>query len=341
MISERAPAPPPAVSASKPVYLLLSAFSGFLEIGVLVFAIREGWSVVALPAIALAYQAGALFVDPLPLHRGAYLIAAAGAVVLALSSRPLPYPLILAIVVLLAVSTQGARSMVASGVAVSTLLKRLSRICGFVAAGAFTHAAVFPTCCAGLLLVAVSLLINRRNQKAWTRLPFSPEAGLMVIHQAHYFCYSALVPILLYRAANLRPAAVGPLFALGWLSYTLAPSLLKRWRPPRVFVVGHLFAAAVLTCLAAFSERPMLTVFLWFLTGFGGGTVFVLRLREKAESKSLRLDAWENIGHVFGLALGAILVYCLHMEAALLAAEAVACGTAALMVLHAHKHNML
>jgi hypothetical protein len=85
----------------------------------------------------------------------------------------------------------------------------------------------------------------------------------------------------------------------------------------------------------------MLTVFLWFLTGFGGGTVFVLRLREKAESKSLRLDAWENIGHVFGLALGAILVYCLHMEAALLAAAAVACGTAALMVLHAHKHNML
>ena len=88
------------------------------------------------------------------------------------------------------------------------------------------------------------------------------------------------------------------------MSYTATPFLLGRFPPLPVVVAGHVGVAALLFSLGSGYPGMIWLAGAWFLTGFGGGTVFCIRRLAAAwapADRTTEMDAWENLGHVLGV----------------------------------------
>lgn len=295
------------------LYLGLSAFSGFLEVGTVFLALREGAPITVALLVGLVYQAGALLKNPLQLSLGGYRVLLAVAAVVSIF---IPYSfLVLVITVgLIAAGLQGIRDEVAHTATVETTQKRLSRVVGFVFAGLFHH--LMLTILAASCLVS-SLMLSQNSQKPTILrlLTLRPNWRLgklgviMMTHQAHYFCYCYILLYLLTQHFSVVWAGVA--FAGGWVTYASAQRILRDVHEIPGFVIGHLFVASVLLVLFFEHEGSWALLGGWLLTGFGGGTIFLLRrLQPKSDALPVDLDLWENIGHVIGvlISVGIVIV---------------------------------
>lgn len=299
--------------ADPAVYLALSTASGFVELGALFLAVRSGFSTVVLLVVGLAYQIGALFTNPFALNGAQYraLVVVAALVGIVVSRVPLVLPVAL---LFLGVGLQGLREEVQERARVGTLAKRASRVLGFVVAGFFDARAMVVVSLVALALVSVRR-VPLEPSPARPRLARDRSIGVagvaMVIHQMHYFAYAYVLPVFLLRGHKLSGIAAGLAFALGWVSYSLAPALLGKLPTLQVVVVGHLAVAAALVAMAVYCDRLPLLLAAWFASGFGGGTVFGIRLLARSWASVDRtsdLDMWENVGHVLGVIAAALLM---------------------------------
>lgn len=210
---------------------------------------------------------------------------------------------------------QGLREEALNHCQIGTLPKRAFRILGFVAAGYFRP---FALPMVALLVLLMATTFGRRSASADVRErgDFGRSLGAagvaMIVHQMHYFAYAYALPILLLRLHGLSGSATALAFTLGWVSYSLAPTLLGRLPTLSVVVVGHVAVAATLALMAMGFDDIKLLLVTWFASGFGGGTVFgIKRLAQQWSSidRTRDLDLWENVGHVLGviIAIGVIL----------------------------------
>lgn len=320
-------------------YLLLSVFAGLLELGVIILAIRDDWPLYALPLAAIAYQTGALLVEPLGLKPAGFLaLGVVGTTLVYFMPVPV-FPQVLLPVALVSAGIQGGREALGPTAHVSTLVKRLARILGFLLAGFVTFGSLVWLGVASIAMLTVAVLLKAEPEAKALGLRLSPEAALMLVHQAHYFCYAAIIPLLLVETHLVPIQATGVLFSVGWISYAFAPTLLRRSRLIPAFVFGHVFAASVLFGIALLKSQPFIVLTLWFLTGLGGGTVFVVRALERQSPIPLGLDGWENVGHVAGLLVSASVVSVFGALAVFPAAALLALLTALTMSLSAAKYG--
>jgi len=123
-------------------------------------------------------------------------------------------------------------------------------------------------------------------------------SSLMFLHQVHYFAYYFTVPLYFYFRYDLPLAILSVTFILGWISYTLAH---YAWRShgKHVFIAGHFISCVCIIGLVT-SHNILESFVWWFLTGFGGGTVYVLRTLSPSDKWDESLDFWESCGHVVG-----------------------------------------
>ncbi len=293
---------------TRPYYLLLSALTGFLELGAVLFGIRQGWSPTVIFLMVLGYQAGSAVLNVRHDFRWRHFqIAVCAALILAVFLPSTGYILVL-ILLLLSVGLQGLRAEALRIHPVGTAAKRSSRIIGFVFGGLFEPS----TLIAASTVSFVTGLLLRRSDSDVHRHHLKPEAprqlGLsgvaMVIHQMHYFSYAYALPILFIRDHGLADVLAGLTFSLGWVSYTSTPLLLGQLPTLPVVVGGHIAVAALLFSLGSGHHGMTWLAGAWFLTGFGGGTVFCIRRLAAAWAPGDRttdMDAWENVGHVLGV----------------------------------------
>lgn len=320
-------------------YLLLSVFAGLLELGVIMLAIRNHWPLVALPLAAIAYQIGAVLVEPIGLRPAGFLmLGITGTSLLFIMSAP-TFPQVLLPIALISAGIQGGRDVLGVAARVSTLVKRLARILGFLLSGVVALGGIVWLGVASVTILGLTALSKAESPAKQVGLKAGPEAALMLVHQAHYFCYASIIPLLLVETRLLPVQATGVLFSVGWISYAFAPSLLRRNQPIPTFVLGHLFAASVLVGIALFASQPLVVLALWFLTGLGGGTVFIIRKLERRSPTPLGLDGWENAGHVLGLSISAIVVSAFGALAVFPAAALIALLTALMMSLLAARYG--
>jgi hypothetical protein len=146
-------------------------------------------------------------------------------------------------------------------------------------------------------------------------------AKLMTVHQMHYFAYSSLLPWLIAQNVSHSPLVIASGFAVGWVSYVLSPSVFRQRVSLAILVFGHCLAGGALVGLV-FSSGPFLTLLLWFITGFGGGTVYVLRGFADRDAHAPDLDLWEGIGHVLGTVVASALIISCSQPRALFALAA-------------------
>jgi hypothetical protein len=146
----------------------------------------------------------------------------------------------------------------------------------------------------------------------------------MLLHHCHYFTYAYSIPVIYSIKTSLKRPFAGIMFFVGWIAYNAYEKYLK---PNRLnFVIGHAILSASLFLLYFSSSITSIT-FLWFLTGLGGGTVYMLKHSipqiNTGNVKDLRI--FEGFGHVLGLLIWGIAIIHFKAECTFIIAGVVGC----------------
>ena len=201
-------------------------------------------------------------------------------------------------------------------------VKLSSRALGFILAPLY-HPLVFA------LFVAVTFALclfqsrhiqtNADPRWHWFTLPENKRVYLtMGIHHAHYFIYCYSIPISFAAWSDLPLWSMGLVFFVGWAAY----NIYEKWLRPSwtAFIIGHLIGAISLVGLY-FAEALSPLLFWWFMTGLGGGTVFMLHrlVPRPADVVDREMSITEGFGHVFGVAAWGVLIFFVSPESPYLA----------------------
>lgn len=304
-------------------YLASSYLSGFIELGAIVLMVLNSGSLVEVLIAGSLYQMGNLLSSTARLTRKTLLVvlvlALSSTIAFHISGNPFFF---FSAVGTVSWGLHRMRRLAKLSVLeapVSTFSKRVARIGGFITAGIVGTEILIVL--AGLtLLIASHLALVLKND--WRNIPHSniPRrsslSDIMTIHQAHYFSYAYIVPIILLMKLSVPVIYVGCVFVIGWLSYIYSERLLGKYRLSLVFTIGHILVASSLFFMWVFSDSLIGVLLFWFISGFGGGTVFCIkRLNEKEDStKQVELDFWEDLGHVLGVAIVILIVWVLQLR---------------------------
>lgn len=184
--------------------------------------------------------------------------------------------------------------------------KVLGRAVGFV---------ISPISCSTILsLSAIALglfcliAVPAKRLHAQVFLPFANRSFpknkyaylAMSVHHFHYFAYCYSIPILVTRTSNVSPLCIGLIFYLGWSAYNAYERFIK---PSYLWIIsGHIVAAGAL--LWMYFDHGLFSLLIgWFLTGLGGGTVYMIPslLRPPLEFTKQDMAVAEGIGHITGM----------------------------------------
>lgn len=288
------------------MYYLFSLLSGSAEIGFLLWAISAGLSPVWVGGIGIAYQLGNLIpipYQPSKADQRVGMILAGGIFSVLLCMEDIrKFPIIVCILAgLSSAEIQCIRTACNShGV---RWKKRLCRVSGFLTALLYPDNFLL---CLEILWIFLAYGIYR-TEKRKRRFVVPRGSRTMIFHQIHYFSYAYM---MLYLSCNLQENFIVTIlsFVISWLTYLVVEPILKRYGKgnyKKYLSIGHMWLAISLL-LIPFSYRHGNVWFyiLWWLSGFGGGTVFCIRyVEEEKMGTEIASDSWqwsENLGHVLG-----------------------------------------
>lgn len=317
------------------MFLILSTITALLECGSIFLQIGydlQPWQILSL---CLAYQIGNLFPQPFQCSKNMLIrltSVSAGFIIAAyfLKDRLLfQWILYFAGILSLSIPLQSTRASLKTKS--STIKKRIFRIIGFLLSPIMHY---FPTlllllCCLIVLFTVISLQTNKektvKETVSYKYLYKNPYYFIMFCHQLHYFSYTYALIIFVHKLTCL-PFPTMFFFACTWLTYLLTePLVLALYKacsisntlPHRYLLTiigGHSVLCIILLLLPNIKSVPLF-LFLWIITGFGGGTVFAITesCKRLPTYKKELLDITENAGHLIGTAL-AVLVLTIFPE---------------------------
>jgi hypothetical protein len=298
--------------------------SGMVELGSVFWGISQGYSVVKIIGIAMAYQMGNILRFAVTPKIAKFESILAGFVLLLSIGTPflpadsiIKYIATLVMFMFFSTVLQNVRSSVQGNI--PRWQKRSSRVIGFVLSAIVYVANIQSMIVLSLLLLFFSLKTANYSYDNWLSNWRKGAYGervcwAMVTHQAHYFAYNYILLIIVMAAFNNSLIAT-ICFALNWIPYTITEPLIQklRWRKwKELSILAHVFNAVVLLAMYYMvSKNIYYTVALWVLTGFGGGNVFCIK---KALSDTVKYDknVWsfsEQIGHVLGVCTALIISF--------------------------------
>lgn len=325
------------------MFLLLSTMTALLECGPIFLGIHLGYCPAYIIFLCLSYQLGNLF--PIPFYPGKKPI-----IIMALLSPILLCCTLLCdntpwlqcfiystIIMPLSCTIQCIRATQKGNAC--TLHKRIARVLGFLCSPlmAYIPFLLLFTCCLITLYSLKHLPIKSED----TTLFYSECKNIqkdicyriMLWHQLHYFIYSYSCIWIIYQ--KIQSSFLTALFfSTTWLTYLIAePLILHFYRShstrkmtgsgnlnySAIIIGGHTFLLFILLCLPT-ADLPWL-VFLWLLTGFGGGTVFAITgiCKQSNHYQKSTLEFSENIGHFAGTLIAFLWVLFLPQKISCLA----------------------
>lgn len=289
--------------------LALTGAAISMELGLLVGSLAGGASPAVTGAVLGAFHVGYLCADRVATwpYRRVRLGAAIGAIAIPIAFMTMGPLASVPAVVVMSTGVQALRRqykrVATRHVSAKHTVKALGMALGGAAAWHLGFSAIALVTATLVLLTPepshVQELRSPRTsiRKSTQRLLLGTE----FTHHAHYFLYC-------YTFWRLDPfvavSLVGPLFVLGWLAYFLAESVIGRRSrfAPLQMSVGHLLGASCLVGMLV-SSRLWWLMLMWFLTGVGGGTAYMLGRGPQAT----RREGAEDLGHVTGAVLGGLL----------------------------------
>jgi hypothetical protein len=288
------------------LYLLLNIFSGYVELGVILYTLSLQYSPLKIIGIALAFQIGNLVPVPIHLNKLSIYFSLMISIIFILFSYTYhkQYFILFIGILFLSVAIQLIRYNCTEKT--STTLKRISRVTGFIIAPIFS---IFIILFVLFLLFVCTIMLNAHNKKIFIIKPKLNFYNItMIIHQMHYFCYTYFIIIILHNLMKFSSGLICIFFTLVWITYITTSHFFNKNTYKKYFVIGHLFLFVILG-LMYFNFSKYLTVVLWICTGFGAGTIFALnRLNKKfIPYDENAMEYSENIGHILGILLSLLL----------------------------------
>lgn len=286
-------------------FLFFSSISGLVEVGFILFGIYLNLSIEKIILLGLAYQLGNCVPNPIKLNKkGVQAISIIGLVSTIMYKVTDIYTLLFISAMCLAISIQSIRSVQKGKV--KTWIKRSFRIIGFI----LSFTLNIWTILAIYIITILSLIsINFTNSKILILKPKIKFINIiMIVHQIHYFLYCYFIVLLIGEFTNDNAYLIGILFALGWLTYSFIPQIVRGTNYKMYLVIGHIYLTIILAMLS-FANGFSIIVF-WLLTGFGSGTVYCISKVDEEDSINYDESSMtfsENIGHVVGILFGLIL----------------------------------
>jgi len=315
------------------MYNILNFLSGFIEIG----SVFYGFSCFGIMGAfcgALCYQLGNIVPVPYnPSIKTSRIFAFAGTslAMMGLFNSLFAFPSIL----FLSISLQSSRNMQKKLLFLSEKnpqgskiqdkkLKRFLRVIGFL----------FGFCFNKYILVLCAILIMFSSLKSMSdasdmfpvckKCRLNTLYGVLVLHEIHYFvyCYSMiLITCIALKNIFFFPVlGASIVFALSWLPYLLSVNIYRncdffiKQGYKKTFIIAHSLLAILLLvmffCLSQESGRFMwLGLLLWLLTGLFGTTEFCIEglAKEKGIFDKNEHALAENIGHISGVVLSALI----------------------------------
>lgn len=294
----------------KIIFLFLSLISGMMELGGVLYAIKNNFSVLQIVGVGLAYQIGNLVPNPIKLGKKTTILSALLCILclgyyLFISMN---YWILVAGFIFSAMAIQSLRTFQKGNI--PTAIKRTFRILGFILS-IFIGRELFLSI--GVILMIISALIKWPYAKFEVIKPkISFINVIMVTHQIHYFVHAYFIIVmirdLVYKSFGTNDISlllISVLFTLGWITYTGISLILRKKHYFRYFIIGHLYLSIVVLFMAMFYNN-FTAVILWVLTGFGGGTVFCINKINEITEESSKSDIIfsENLGHIAGVVIG-------------------------------------
>ncbi|MGN0623120.1 MAG: hypothetical protein ACI4JA_04120 [Oscillospiraceae bacterium] len=290
---------------------LLSLITGILECGWIAYGAVHSlplWQILCYP---LAYHIGNLFPKPFSLsHRCLLVMSVMSFVTSGLTlakhlSESAAFVLTGASLFLLSAVIQSVRSGLKSDG--NRLMKRIFRVSGFALA---PLAAVFPS---AILLISSAIAFcglkdyhgNYNISRMGRQNGYS---AVMIFHQLHYFFYAhitlAAMSLLLMRESSAGTVYAVMLFCGTWITYMSVEPIVSKLtaQATPVFYAGHIGISALLFVMHLVTSK-LLFIALWLITGFGGGVVYTISAKAKADGSYNKdsMTVSENIGHTLGL----------------------------------------
>lgn len=346
------------MKVQKTRYLTLSLLSGVLETGTLIFGYCQYGLTYAL-LFALAYQIGCLMRNPLnlSLRSAAVLLVASCLCVPFLQTNIL---LITTMILFTSGGIQTAREyFLPRNPPMAVSVKRLVRVVGFLSGILLSTFAGYATLVAVSLLsclVVLSAVKDLKKTDAWMKInrQHDPDGfgWVMFMHQIHYFTY-AYVLLALFCTLNLesvtditfKSAVVAALaFTLGWLTYISGEALLKdafKLSPKKAIIIGHTWVTACLLVMFFYRHNPYILVMFWVLGGFGGGSVYAIKIKAGQQNSKADIELWEHYGHNAGVlaAFLSVLFFPLTPEYVFVLAAFAAVTTIILLLIVDHRFH--
>lgn len=292
---------------SKAIFLILSLFSGIIELGGVFYSFKIGLDSQYTVIIALLYQLGNLFPVPLKLNKALLIFFNS----ITFFSMNLMYVykinswICFFIVYLL--TTIIIQSLRAEGKAeVSTELKRTFRIMGFIISYLFSFKMLFII----NLLTFILVFFYPKDKKFFCIYPkkINSLGKIMIYHQVHYFSYVYILLIIFYKSNQLNLLKIAIYFSISWIVYTSIPIIISSENYKKIFIFGHLYLT-ILLLMFFFVKNITIAIIFWTLSGIGGGTVFCIKKINKKSKKYMNNEEiifYENIGHILGVIISLI-----------------------------------
>lgn len=194
-------------------------------------------------------------------------------------------------------------------------IKIWSRAIGFLLAPLFNQVIyLVATCLLGLLGAILFIMKDSAvvSPIPWTYRRIQTKENILVyttmfLHHTHYFIYAYSIPLLFARTSTIPFMLYGLMFYVGWAAYNAYEKIIKPgwgW-----FIIGHILALGALLALT-FVQNPFAVLLLWFITGLGGGTVYMLHSLIPVENDKSwnEMRIAEANGHFLGILFWGILV---------------------------------
>lgn len=309
------------------MYYLFSCISGSLEIGIIFGGIKEGFPLWKVLIFGLAYQLGNLVPIPYTMHQrerkiGVIILAVLWGIRYSSCEEDVDWMCLVGIIVILSGLIQSIRADIPFYG--EKWKKRFFRVVGFGTAVFYGWNMEVSVAIVSITMVLTE--ISRKNIAVQEKSFVSDNKCLdrtMIFHQMHYFVYAyAMINLACNQLTHSLYSIL--FFVFSWLTYLMTEPLLKRFGHGKWFrylVTGHMVLAISLFLAAvAAMHANFWLFFIWVLSGFGGGTVFCIKLVEEAKVGKSGAVNWtlsENLGHILGCLIACIWT-ALGMETALL-----------------------
>ncbi len=285
------------------LFYFQSFLSGIIEFGIIYYAYKNNLPISSLIGIGCAYQLGNIIRNFNIKKIG--VIANIIGLIFAFFIENLAIKLII-ISFVTSWNLQMTRDVFKNQS--NTTLKRCFRILGFACIIFLDYKLILF-----IYIFSIVMFLIKYDEiiiKNPDNLKLSKADFIMLTHQLHYFSYCYIVFILLLDFNIIEKFSI-MIFVSGWITYTSTKKILNCSMDISKAIIAHFLLAITLLLLGIFHENSIWTSLLWIITGFFGGTVYILKnyLKVNCNISKDHIDYVEDIGHAMGVLISLIIFY--------------------------------